>query len=227
MSQDLRTRAIVLKRVNYGETDRILSLLTPEGKHDVIAKGVRKEKSKLAGGIEMFCLSEVTIHHKTTSSDGLGILTSAKMLEFYQTFLTDLSTLSLTSRLLKHSAKLAEHVQSPDLFNLLHHSFHHLDRGQSPSLVETHFLLNLAKISGNDPNFYYDYHGAKLAPDQTYRWDSLEQALAPDPAGPIRADHIKLMRLMLVSPLATVVQVKDIEPLLPPTLHVAKSVTQQ
>ncbi|HRQ86596.1 MAG TPA: recombination protein O N-terminal domain-containing protein, partial [Candidatus Saccharibacteria bacterium] len=46
-----RTRAIILRRTNYGEADRILQLLTPEGRKSAIARGVRKEKSKLAGGI--------------------------------------------------------------------------------------------------------------------------------------------------------------------------------
>ena len=53
-SKDLRTKAIVLRRTDYGEADRILQLLTPSGKRSVIARGVRKEKSKLAGGIELF-----------------------------------------------------------------------------------------------------------------------------------------------------------------------------
>lgn len=44
MQNDLHTRAIVLRRTNYGETDRILNLLTPEGKKSVLAKGVRREK---------------------------------------------------------------------------------------------------------------------------------------------------------------------------------------
>lgn len=62
MPSDLRTRAIVLRRTNYGESDRILNLLTPEGKVAVLAKGVRKEKSRLAGGIELFSISDVVIH---------------------------------------------------------------------------------------------------------------------------------------------------------------------
>ena len=32
MPSDIRTHAIVLRRTNYGESDRILNLLTPEGK---------------------------------------------------------------------------------------------------------------------------------------------------------------------------------------------------
>ena len=40
MQRDTRTRAIVLRRTDYGEADRILQLLTPEGKRSVIARGV-------------------------------------------------------------------------------------------------------------------------------------------------------------------------------------------
>ena len=56
-----RTRAIVLRRTNYGEADRILQLLTPDGKKSVMARGVRREKSRLAGGIELFAVSDVVI----------------------------------------------------------------------------------------------------------------------------------------------------------------------
>ena len=58
---DLKTDAIVLKRVNYREGDRIITFLTPDGRLSAIAKGARKEKSKLAGGIEiLFLVSSFT-----------------------------------------------------------------------------------------------------------------------------------------------------------------------
>ena len=58
--QTLRTEAIILRRTNYGEADRILNMLTPQhGKVSAIAKGVRKAKSKLAGGLELFAVGYV------------------------------------------------------------------------------------------------------------------------------------------------------------------------
>jgi DNA repair protein RecO len=55
------TKGIVLSRRDYQEADRILSVLTPDnGKVSLIAKGVRKPKSKLAGGIELFSVSQLT-----------------------------------------------------------------------------------------------------------------------------------------------------------------------
>ena len=99
LETDLKTRAFVLRRTNYGETDRILNLLTPEGKISCLAKGVRKEKSKLAGGIELFTLSNVVVHRSQKSD--LGLLTSAKMEIFYDQILKDLSNLELASNILK------------------------------------------------------------------------------------------------------------------------------
>ncbi|MDR1589563.1 MAG: recombination protein O N-terminal domain-containing protein, partial [Oscillospiraceae bacterium] len=40
-----------------------------------IAKGVRKEKSRLAGGIEPFCLSEIVVR---AGRGELGVLTGAR-----------------------------------------------------------------------------------------------------------------------------------------------------
>ena len=51
MKQFIST-GIVLARTDFGEADRILTMLSPDfGKLHLIAKGVRKERSKLAGGI--------------------------------------------------------------------------------------------------------------------------------------------------------------------------------
>ena len=74
MPYDIRTKAIVLRRTNYGEADRILNLLTEKGLISAIAHGVRKEKSKLAGGIELFCVSDITAHEGRNNS--LHTLTS-------------------------------------------------------------------------------------------------------------------------------------------------------
>ena len=55
------TRGIILSRTDFGEADRILTILTHEqGKIRGIAKGVRKVKSKLAGGIELFSISQIS-----------------------------------------------------------------------------------------------------------------------------------------------------------------------
>ena len=238
---DVRTQAIVLSRTKYQESDRILNLLTPEGKRSVIARGVRKEKSKLAGGVEMFCISEVTIHYRhnqAEQSETLGILTSAKMRHFYAGILGNLERLELASEIIRAVNRLSEQVDSPELFDITKQVFEalgetneqqpndmntdkmNMDRSQKDMvamplrLVKTWFNVNFLRLSGEELNLHFDTSGQPLRPDQTYAWDSLERALVPQNRGGITAKHIKLLRLMSTAPLALVAKVRGVEELM-------------
>ena len=62
MRSTISDSAIILSRTDYGERDRILTLLSAEhGKLRAIAKGVRAAKSKLAGGIELFAENKLVL----------------------------------------------------------------------------------------------------------------------------------------------------------------------
>lgn len=222
MSRDLREKAIVLRRTKYGEADRILSLLTPSGKVDVIAKGVRKEKSKLAGGIELFSVSEITVHQG--KADHLGILTSTRMVKFYNNILADLDRLELASQILRRVNKIADDVKDPELFNMLNQTLAGLHQGLNLNLVEAWSAFNLASLSGEPVNLFRDNTGLKLQPEQNYLWDSLENSLRAEDNGPITANHIKLMRLMLTASLATASKVNSADQLLSDILPIARSV---
>lgn len=220
---DVKTSAIVLRRTKYGEADRIINLITPQGKLSVIAKGVRKEKSKLAGGIEMFCVSEITAHYKSGATNNLGILTSTKLQTFYSGILSDLNRLELASNILKQVSKLSENIDSPELYQLAKSCFSALNNEQNLALIESWSLFNLARISGEQINLRYDISGQNLKAEEKYTWDSTEQALAPHAQGKITADHIKLMRLMLSSDLNTTTRVKSAPDLMEDILYIAKS----
>ena len=131
---DFKTEAFVLRRTNYGETDRILNLLTPNGKISCLAKGVRKEKSKLAGGIELFTLSDIVLHSSQKSD--LGLLTSAKMKVFYSNLLIDLDRLELASKILKELNRITEQVDNEEFFSILKQSLEGLNNGLNLRLVD-------------------------------------------------------------------------------------------
>ena len=203
--RDLRTKAIVLKRTDYGEADRILQLLTPEGKISVMAKGARKEKSKLAGGIELFSVSEVVVHE---GKGELGILTSAKLLEHYDAFVRDIELLELGGNLMRNASRRAEQVDSEEFFNILRQSLqaaqkHALEGSETrwKELIRSWASMNLLRASGEEINLKYDVSGSRLVPDFRYMWDTESVALAPHDSGRISAEHIKMMRLMASSPL--------------------------
>lgn len=218
---DLRTKAVVLKRINYGEADRILTLLTPKGQYSVLAKASRKERSKLAGGIELFCLSEITIHHGRSS---LATLTSAKMLKTYTNLTKDFDRLTLAAECLKLVAKNTRGLVDPAFFQLTEDTLSALnDFHQNQALTSTWFRLNLARLIGEMANCCFDCHSSPLSADQAYIWDFGEKAFRPAANGNIHANHIKLLRLMLNLPLPAVNKVKRHEELIPELLPIAES----
>ena len=207
MQNDIRTKAIVLRRTNYGESDRILALLTEKGTISVLARGVRKEKSKLAGSIEMFCLSDVLIHEGKNNK--LGILAGAKMLESYQKIIIDLEKLEVCSSFLKAVYKVSDSATGPEYFNLVKQALEAVNKNKNINMVEGWFWLNFAKTSGEEINLFRDVTGEKLTPTKTYVWDSIENALREQIGGNIGPSEIKLMRLMETSDLETISRVKD------------------
>ncbi|MBU1104363.1 DNA repair protein RecO [Candidatus Parcubacteria bacterium] len=72
------TTAIVLRRINYSDSDRIYTLLTPDlGKISAIAKGVRKIKSRKAGHLDLGCIVKVSL----AEGKNLHILTQAETIQ--------------------------------------------------------------------------------------------------------------------------------------------------
>lgn len=76
----LKTEAIVIKRKNFGEADKIITVFTKnKGKIQIIAKGIRKINSKRSPHVELLNLSLIAYH------DGkLPVLTEASSLKHYE-----------------------------------------------------------------------------------------------------------------------------------------------
>lgn len=221
---DLRTEAIVLRRTDYGEADRILQLLTPEGKRSVIARGVRKEKSKLAGGIELFSVSEVVIHEGRTE---LGILTGAKLLEYYDAFVKDIELIELGGAMMRSVSARAEQVESPEFYKILKQSLqamqkHAGEESRWKDILRAWWGINLTRASGEDVNLHFDTDGEKLLADKRYYWDKEQAALSKADAGRIGTDHIKMMRLMASGPAELAMKVQGADALIDEVLYIAK-----
>ena len=219
--RDLKTLGYVLRRTNYNEADRILNLITPFGKISAIAKGVRKVKSKLAGGIEMFTLSEVNLHF---GKGDLATLTGVKMLKFHGEILKDLERMEKAGEFLKEINRLSEMVDSSEFFEIIDKCLTALNENADVSLVDAWFLLNTARVTGEQVNLYRDINGNKLEADLRYYWDGQEMGLEVDARGPIDANTIKMMRLMLTADLAVVSRVKNAEMYAPEILKIAQAV---
>ena len=209
MAESERLRAIVLRRTNYGEADRILQLLTPKGKRSVMAKGVRRERSKLAGGIELFALCDVVLR---SGRGDLALLTSSRLVAFYRHILEDYDRMQFAYTSMKLIASASEDIEAPEWYYVLATTLEHLDRPTvNRQLIETWFYLRYSALLGNEINLRLDVSGNKLDPDRLYMYDESEKALRAAEQGSIGADHIKLLRLIDAKSLEQIVQIGGIE----------------
>ena len=208
-----RLRAIILRRTDYAEADRVLQLLTPKGRRSVIAKGVRRERSKLAGGIELFSLCDVVVR---SGRGELGILTSARLAAFYRHILEDYERMQFGYTVLKLVARATETIDEPEWFSVLSQVLEQLNElSVERQLVETWFYLRYAELLGDELNLRLDVTGQRLEVDKLYMYDETEKALRPSQQGNIGANHIKFLRLIAEKPLSAVAQIGGVEEILP------------
>lgn len=210
----IRTKAIVLRRTNYGEADRILQLLTPDyGKISVMAKGVRREKSKLAGAVELFAISDVSL---VPGKGEIWTLTGAKMDTFFAHIMTDYERMQFAYEVIKQVSRSAEQVSDPAYFSLLQTALSSLNEASIPlDITISWFWLQLAIFEGQGLNLATDVNGMKLVEDKNYSFDPDAMAFIFNENGEFTTEHIKLLRLLSAQRPAFVANVKGITSLLP------------
>lgn len=216
-----RAEAIVLRRTDYGEADRIVQFLTPDGKLSALARGVRREKSKLAGGIELLSLADITIHQ---GKGELYTLTSARVERFFSHILQEYDRLEFAYYVLRDVARAAEQIDDPAFFELTKQTLVALDVLLVPlAAIEMSYRLQMAKILGQDINLTRDIDGKKLQADQNYLFHVGEMGLMTKPNGDITASHIKLLRLASVADPRLLANVEHLDELLASCLVVARA----
>lgn len=215
-----QTRAIILRRTNYGEADRILKLLTPFGQRSVIAKGVRREKSKLAGGIELFAVSDVVI---TSGKSDLGVLTSARLVQFYRHILEDYDKLQFGYEAINVVARVSDEINDEGWFTVLEQVYDGLNRQDIDlQLVQSWFYVHYAELTGYALSLERDVIGNRLDANRRYMYDVSERGLRPSEQGDLTADHIKYLRIIAAKSLSTVAQIGGAESILPDCWLIAR-----
>lgn len=223
--QSIKTSAIVLRRTNYGESDRILQLLTVDGhKISAMARGVRREKSKLAGAVELFSVTDVTIHQ---GKSDLSILTSARLKTFYGDILNDYDRLQFGYEVLKKIGRLSEHTHEPLLYDVTLTALASLNQPKIDlRIVKSWFYLQVADISGHGLNLSRDHNNKPLVETEKYRFDIVEMSFIIDPRGNFTADHLKLLKVLKLKTPAVVAHISGIELLLDDITSLAHAVSE-
>lgn len=147
-----KTQAIIIKRKNFGEADRLITLYTQKfGKIKAIAKGVRRSKAKMIGFMEPFYLLDLQL----AEGKNLDIITSTILLN-------DFSNIRQKEKLLNQAYFMAEildglvreEVESEEIFNLLSNFLTVLNQ-EKDKLLLSFFSIKLLSMLGHQPEIYH------------------------------------------------------------------------
>jgi recombinational DNA repair protein (RecF pathway) len=193
--KQLITAGIVLTRTEYGEADRILTLLTPDqGKLRLMARGVRKIKSRAAGGIELFSESEIGFMR---GRGELGTLVSARLVKHYGNIVHDIERVQLGYDIIRMLHKATEDQLEEEYFELLRQCFEALNDNSVPLLIiNAWFQAQLLRLGGHTPNLITDINEAALNEAQHYIFDFERVAFSVNEQGGYNAGHIKVLRVL-------------------------------
>lgn len=149
-----RVEAIILKRTDFGEADRLLTLYTPDlGKLRAIGKGVRKPSSRKSGHVELFTHSALLL----AKGRHLDVVTQADTLDAFLPLRENLDRLGYAYYLAELVDKFsAEGVENRALFDLLLHALRWLSaEGSDPMLLARFFELHLLQQVGYRPQLFH------------------------------------------------------------------------
>lgn len=206
-----KTEAIVLRTMELGEADRVLSVLTPRlGKLRVIAKGVRRPRSRIGGGLQPFSDVQLVLAVGRT----FDVVTSSALEDPHLGLRNDLHSTAAAWYVVELVDRFIEGAaDSHEAFRLLAQALSALDAGDAvPREVVTRwFELHLLEAMGFRPELHRCLEcGAGIEPDGN--------AFSPPGGGvvcprcshaahggrPVSTDALKVLRHLQRSPLVGV-----------------------
>jgi len=123
----IRTRALLLKQVDTGEADRVVTLLTEtRGKVSAIARGARKSRKRYGAALGLFVLAEAELRKRSGSE--LYVLSAYDAQQTFPHISLDLAAIAHGSYLTELVGALCPtgHAE-PELYQLLLQGYRHLD----------------------------------------------------------------------------------------------------
>lgn len=144
-----RTEGIVVRRRDQGEADRVLTLCTPLGKLEVIARGARKIRSRKAAHIELFARSHFVIARAPRSWD---VVSQAETIEPRTILRSDLARGAYA----RYAAELldrffTEGEGGPALFDLFDHALDWLCQDDDLDMIARFYEQHLLALAGFRP----------------------------------------------------------------------------
>jgi len=148
-----RAQGIIIKKEDRGEADQLFTIYTKDfGKLEILGRAIRKIKSKLRAGAELFYFSEIEF----IQGKAYKTLTDAILIEKFKNIRKDLERLAIAYQISEVLDNLVK-GQEPDkdIWNLLNEAFIKLNNLQLTTynlqLIYCYFLWNLFSLLGFKP----------------------------------------------------------------------------
>jgi DNA repair protein RecO (recombination protein O) len=144
------SEAIVLKLADYRESDRLVTLFTPDhGKLNGIARGAKRSVRRFGGALELFARLQLQVRLK----QGLSELVSADIMTIHPGIRGDLDRIAHAGYACELVAELApEGMANPRLFRLLASYLSQLDKHPATVSDRRFFEINFLNIIGYRPS---------------------------------------------------------------------------
>jgi DNA repair protein RecO (recombination protein O) len=200
------TEAIVLKRLNLGEADRVVTLYTPaEGKLRAIGKGVRRPASRLAGHLELFSLSVLQV----ARGRELDVVTQAETREAFRAVREDLGRTSQAYYALELVDRFTpDRLPNRAVFDLLEELLRNLAEPAPSPLALSYFELHALAALGYRPQLTQCVAcRTAIAPGANYFSQPLGGVLCPTCGPPEPTAHaipvnvLKVLRYLQRTPM--------------------------
>lgn len=148
----IRTEAVVLRGLDYGETSRIVTLFTrDQGKVSVMAKGARRTKSPFGSTLQPMAYTQVVYYYKPTRT--LQMLTESSHVTAFHRLHRSLEKITIGLRVVELvDALMEDEDPQPAVFELLLQALDALDRAEARVDNLWPFVqLRIARILGVAP----------------------------------------------------------------------------
>ena len=168
--------AIVLRRVNYRDNDRMVTLLSPSrGRIDALIRNCRKPKSHNLNAAELFALGDYML----IETGGRIIVTSVHLIETFYPLRADYDRLTCATWLLSLAEAAAEPEQEQqELFMLLLHTLSRLAFSDQPwKPLLSGFLLHFSACQGFKPRLNHCTLCGKRLEEPPFFFDAEEGGL--------------------------------------------------
>lgn len=147
-----RSEAVVLKRTDFGEADRLLTLFSRErGKIKAVAKGARKPQSRKTGHVDQFMRTSFLF----AEGRDLAIITQAEMVEAYPALREDLVRTTYAAYAVELLDRFTvEEDRHVNIYNLLADALGWLAAGGDLMLAARYYELRLLALTGFQPQLF-------------------------------------------------------------------------